>query len=248
MSVEASLAEFTHSAYSNFLKEVLARGYCFRSFLEAKKALAAKERFLLLRHDIDFDLSKAAEMARIEAKAGVRATYFFMLRTEHYNLFSKTGSLLIREILDRGHYLGLHFDCASYPAETSVDQFQRACQTEASILESWFSTPVQIVSYHRPAPNVLMGDPRLSLPYLNTYLPLYTKEIRYCSDSRGEWKHGTPLESDAFIRGEPLHVLVHPIWWCSEKTSALPVLNRLLEEKHRVFQGSFKENCTVFGK
>jgi len=248
MSQEGTLAEFTHSAYASFLEELLRKGYKFKPFLEAETALQTKERFILMRHDIDFDLQKAAEIACIEERAGVHATFFFMLRTEHYNVLSKDGSAWVRQILDRGHHLGLHFDCASYPSKTSVSEFAAACRREATVLESWFGQRVQVVSYHRPAADVLMGDPKLSEPYLNTYLPLFTKQIHYCSDSRGEWKHGTPLETAAFAQGEPLHVLIHPIWWCRERTGALPVLNRLLEEKQQIFRGSFRENCTVFAK
>src|SRR5436190_22148440 len=114
MAIEATLAHFTHSAYADFLQELRRNGYEFKSFLEAESALAAKERFVLMRHDIDFDLQKAAEVALIEERLCVRSTFFFMLRTEHYNLLSRDGTALVRRILDQGHHLGLHFDCASY--------------------------------------------------------------------------------------------------------------------------------------
>ncbi len=248
MALETSLSNFTHSAYALLLEQLLQKGYKFKSFLEAKGALAAAERFVLMRHDIDFDLQKALEIARIEEQAGVRSTYFFMLRTEHYNLLTRDGTAAVREILGLGHYLGLHFDCASYAPETTIDEFAGACRREAGILESWFSQPVQVVSYHRPASNVLMGNAKLSEPYLNTYLPLFTKQIQYCSDSRGQWKYGTPTQTAAFANGEPLHILIHPIWWCRQQTEAVPVLNRLLEEKTEIFRGSFRENCSIFGK
>jgi len=105
---------FTHSSYAEMLRRLKGEGYEFALFPEAEAALAAGRQFALLRHDIDFDLGKAAEMARIEQMEGVRATYFFLLRTEHYNLLSADGATLVREILEYGHHLGLHFDCAAF--------------------------------------------------------------------------------------------------------------------------------------
>lgn len=237
---------FTHISYTSLLSTLLERGYQFQPFSEAQHLLARHEQFVLMRHDIDFDLEKAAEMALLEKENGVRATYFFMLRTEHYNIFSKDGTAVIREILGYGHYLGLHFDCASYPNDLKATELAQACRKEVEILEGWFGVPVNIVSYHRPGPEVLKGGVEISDPYPHTYLPLYTKRIHYCSDSRGEWRHGNPLDTEAFRNRKPLHILIHPVWWCREVTTPLDVLIKLQAIKRERMECSFRENCTVY--
>jgi len=35
----------------------------------------------------------------------------------------------------------------------------------------------------------------------------------YCSDSRGAWHHGHPLDHPAVAEGRALQLLTHPIWW-----------------------------------
>ena len=81
--------EFTYDGYTRLLRQLQGKGYEFASFSQSRELAREGKRFVLMRHDIDFDLEKAAEMARVEQREGVRATYFFMIRTEHYNLFSR---------------------------------------------------------------------------------------------------------------------------------------------------------------
>jgi len=164
----SSRMEFTYLGYRSLVQRLKAANYRFISFAEANCALRNCERFALMRHDIDFDLGKAAEMAKVEKDEGILSTYFFMLRTEHYNVFSREGTLAVHEILAHGHRLGLHFDCASYPEASTAEQFAAACRQEARVLEDWFAHKVEIVSYHRPSPSVLKGDPEISYPYQNT--------------------------------------------------------------------------------
>ena len=88
--------KFTHTSYREFLRVLARNGYLFAPFGDAEILLESGNRpFILLRHDIDFDLEAAARMARIEQEEGLRATYFFLIRTLHYNLFSREGSCLV---------------------------------------------------------------------------------------------------------------------------------------------------------
>src|SRR5262249_46535282 len=140
----------------------------------------------------------------------------------------------------------LHFDCASYEELSTVDQLRQACLTETSMLESWFGKKVEIVSYHRPSAQVLSGDVMLSHPVPHTYQPLFTRQIHYCSDSRGEWKHGDPLSTKAFAEKRPLHVLIHPIWWNEEPIIPQKVIAGHLTKTQRRLEESAACNCTVY--
>jgi len=235
--------DFSYATYRTMLEDFQAEGYRFAAFTEAESLLQQQSRFVLLRHDIDLDLAKALPMARIETDMGVRATWFFRVRSDHHNAFSREGSVVIREILEQGHHFGLHFDCAAYPAETTVDEFARFCRLEAQLLETWFGRAVSVVSFHRPSPLILSGNPALTAPLKHTYMREFIQSILYLSDSRGEFRFGFPTESEAFRRGRPLHVLVHPIWWNERPAAPYPTLRQFIQRRQAAFERSLARNC-----
>lgn len=239
---------FTYDGYIELLRDYLAAGYAFESFPGVVSAAPGGRPALLMRHDIDFDLAAARRMAEIEADAGARATYFFLLRTAHYNLFSAEGTAETRRILDAGHHLGLHFDCAAYPPEAAVNELARFCAKEASILGDWFERPVEVVSYHRPNAAVLTGDAALSAPLPHTYMPRFTREMKYCSDSRGEWRYGDPRSTPEFARRAPMQILIHPLWWNPSVSRAPETLDRWLSGRVESLAESMAANCTVYRK
>lgn len=242
----AASTDFTYEAYETLLRELRKNGYSFEPFPRAKELLRQQQRFVLMRHDVDFDLGRALKLAEIEENLGVSSTYFFIIRTGHYNIFSSEGTKQVSRILDLGHHLGLHFDCSSYPLITDVHSFNEACTKEVQMLEQWFGKPVSIVSYHRPDKIVLSGDPCLSYPIEHTYMSLFTKEIVYLSDSRGEWKFGYPTKSQAFRQGKPLHILVHPIWWNERPVNPYESLLDYLGRSDMMLEKSVARNCSVY--
>lgn len=238
---------FTIAAYRELLESFLGAAYSFVDFPGARQLLGSTERFVAVRHDIDFELPAARRMAECENECGVRSTYFFMLSTEHYSVFSLRGRSEVERILDAGHHLGLHFDCAAYPSSDQVEKLAADCEMERQILGDFFGASVDVVSFHRPNALVLSGNPNLSAPALHTYMEIFTKQMTYRSDSRGEWGHGYPCETEAFILGQPMHLLVHPIWW-NEGHSKTPraTIETFLEQKKEALERSVEENCTVY--
>ncbi len=237
---------FTHDAYRTLITTLGERNYVFSTFSQAEELLQYRRPFVLLRHDIDFDLECALKMAEIEASVSIQSTYFFMIRTEHYNVFSEAGTDLINRILALGHHLGLHFDCAAYPQNVTRQDLAKACQTEAMLLQNWFDRDVEIVSYHRPNAQVMTGDPKLSAPLPHTYMKMYTKEIQYCSDSQGVWRFGDPLSGEAYRQREPMHLLVHPIWWHDKAQTPLETLQQFCDTKSKHLTLSVAKNCKVY--
>ena len=238
---------FSYEGYRELLAEYRDAGYGFASFPEAMQAdLRAAPPLVLMRHDIDFDLGAARAMAEVEARQNVQATYFFLVRTDHYNLFSKDGSAEVRRILELGHHLGLHFDCASYPENTSDARLAEFCRNEANMLANWFESTVEIVSYHRPSPSVLTGNPELSAPLPHAYMARFMKEMKYCSDSRGEWRYGDPRSTAEFAARRPMQILIHPVWWNEDRRHAGETLSRWLDTRIDWLDTSMAANCTVY--
>ncbi len=241
-----STSEFTQDAYRALLTAFKERDYTFASFPESTRLLEQAERFVIMRHDLDFDLLAAARIAEIEAEEGVKASYFILLRTDLYNPFSADGSAAVRRILELGHDLGLHFDCAAYPPESTINKLALASEREAFLLEKWFGHKIEVISYHRPNKLVLTGDPALSGQRSHTYMREFMQDIHYVSDSRGTWGYGSPTESEAFRDGRPMHVLTHPIWWAHESPTPYHTLLDYRDRKIDELETSIARSCKVY--
>ncbi|HSP71754.1 MAG TPA: hypothetical protein VLN26_05245, partial [Gaiellaceae bacterium] len=63
--------EFSLRHYEELVRAAQEGGYRFACFDREPR-----EGDLLLRHDVDLSLEAALELARVEAEAGARATYF----------------------------------------------------------------------------------------------------------------------------------------------------------------------------
>lgn len=54
------------------------------------------EKCVILRHDIDNDIAKAAKLAEIEYECGVQSTYFVLVTSNFYNVFSLSNQRLLQ--------------------------------------------------------------------------------------------------------------------------------------------------------
>ena len=73
-----------------------------------------KGRNIIMRHDVDFCPQRALEIAEIENKHKVKATYFFMINSEFYNIHSYASKKALKKISKLGHFIGLHFDASLF--------------------------------------------------------------------------------------------------------------------------------------
>lgn len=184
--------------------------YKFESFGTACDADHA-----LWRHDIDYSLDCALEVAETEAELGVRATYFVLLSSPYYNVFEPASTQALCRIVAAGHWLGLHFDPEAHPAVgRGGPELERAIAREAVILADLGGAEVRTVSFHNPA---LVGVLDIDRPLLAGLVNAYGAPIRdsyiYASDSFGYWRH-RPLDRVLTDHPPPrLHALTHPVWW-----------------------------------
>ena len=167
-------------------------------------------RCVILRHDIDTDLAKAVRFAELEADAGVRSTYFVLLRTNFYNPASSGSLDQLHRIHVLGHEIGLHFDEKAYPDGTPEETVQRILK-EREVLSALLETEVSTVSMHRPSQSTLDAD--LQIPgMVNSYGRTFFHDFKYLSDSRRRWRE--PVEE--IIRSgtyDRLHILTHAFWY-----------------------------------
>jgi len=104
---------FSKDSYVGLIKLAEGEGFQFRGFQEENLG----QRTIYLRHDVDYSLSMAVELARINASLGVRGTFFVLLRSQIYNLLSHWALDQVKEILASGQRVAFHCALpASIPA------------------------------------------------------------------------------------------------------------------------------------
>lgn len=200
--------EFTLAAHTQLLKELTARGYRFVTYADVRP----DQPHVIVRHDVDMDLDRAVMLAEEEARIGVQAHYYVLLRTEMYNIFSKRSNAALRRLMELGHQVGLHFDASLYPQDREI--LEAAAERECEILGSLLGKRVETITFHRPAPQ-LQGLAGLFAGRLHGYDPRFFSDIGYCSDSEGRWRFGHPLKHESIQAGRALQLVTHPIWWCA---------------------------------
>lgn len=95
--------DFTIKTYKNLLNTLQSCGYLFRTFEEFVEFNDAK-KIIVLRHDVDRLPENALMLAKIENTLGIRATYFFRIVPQAWNLD------IIKEIVKLGHEVSYHYE------------------------------------------------------------------------------------------------------------------------------------------
>lgn len=196
---------------------------------------------VILRHDVDFSLLKALKMAKIENDLGVKSTYFILIGTEFYNPFLYENRKIIKEILQLGHSIGVHFDVANYENNANEDLLN-SINDEINILSNIISKPINCISFHRPIKELL--NKKISNDFISAYEERYFKEFSYISDSRFNWKNN-PYELIS-NHATKIQCLVHPIWYSTNIKTSKQIVCELLDEKNKCINNALYKNITNY--
>lgn len=167
---------------------------------------------MIFRHDVDADLGKAVRLAALEAELGISSTYFILLTSDFYNVYSRSSYEALREIQNCGHELGLHFDETRYDGIAgNREDMTRQIQREARLLQDVAGAEVSTVSMHIPSKQTLEMD--LQIPgMVNSYGKTFFHEFKYLSDSMRRWREPV-LDIIQSRKYEKLHILTHAFWY-----------------------------------
>lgn len=187
------------------------------------------EPHVLLRHDVDLSIHRAAKLAAVERDEGATATYFLNPRSSFYNLLEPSVSALVRRIAKAGHDLALHFDGSAYGVRTWLaGELEEAVGKERRILESIIERPVTTISWHNPDQSNLLSFSGETIDGLiNAYSERLKREYFYASDSNGYWRF-RPMGDVIAERRPRLHLLTHPEWWTPEPMSPSARVDRAI--------------------
>jgi hypothetical protein len=231
---------FTHAWYRVLLAECNRNG-APRPLADADRAEAGS---ILLRHDVDYDLEAAEVISRIEEDAGVRSSFLFLVSTDFYNVASATSRRLLRELVERGFDVGLHFD----PDVHGDAPLQQAFSAERTFLESITGQSLRSVSLHNPSAH----QRYVSFEgVVNAYDPRWFGPDRYVSDSSRSWRRD-PIAFLASDRPPVVQVLTHPIHFSANGTGYQPQFQRMarnwsdrLHEYALHYNQTYRKECEV---
>ena len=239
---------YSLDGYRSLIATAVQSDYEFAGF--AEKVNAARRR-IYLRHDIDYSLGVAVELARVNADLGVRGTFCLLLRAQSYNLLSAWALRQAEAIHALGQRLALHF---AVPEEVPADNKDLAAAVLADFETVRRELPEMepVFSWHNSTAEVIERGLRCPVRGLvNAYSLRFMKGMPYFSDTN--LRH-TLAEFESLIRSnehEELHLLLHPLNWVVGGSSMMEILagtwTRIIREKelemrcNRVYAARFPE-------
>jgi len=203
------ITDFTYRSYSQLINTIIENGYTFSNYHDYAKI----SNPCILCHDIDYDIEKALKLARIESDIhSISSTYFVMLNTNFYNVFSSSINTMLKKMIKMGHEIGLHFDEACYTPPITI--MAGYIQKEINLLEQIIEHPVRTISMHRPSQFTLEANIAIT-NVVNRYSPVFFKDFKYISDSRHNWKED--IENIVLSKQyKKLHILTHAFWYTEQ--------------------------------
>lgn len=222
--------DFTQDSYRELLK-IAKEKYEFCFYNE----IFQKDRFILWRHDVDFSMEYALQLATIENEEGVKSTYFLHLHNTFYNLLDEFSFKILKNINDLGHQIGIHFDTHYYQVKNEKE-LETALIKEIFIFKEVLGVKPQVFSFHNTNEFVLSFKNDTYSNLINVYSNFFTNEVVYCSDSNGYWRFKSIKE--VLQEGhKKLQILTHPGWWQKNPDSPFNrIMNIIDERKHKTIE------------
>lgn len=224
---------FTYAFYSELISSLKKEGYSFADYHNYEDY----SKCVILRHDIDNSIDKSIAMAEVEARLGVKSTYFVLVTSDFYNVGSKKNLEGLRKIQKLGHEIGLHFDEMAYEATEDVPS---AIARESSVLSGIIGTQVTTVSMHRPSNKTLEAN--YEIPgMINSYGKTFFNDFKYLSDSRRRWREPV-LDIINSGQYDKLHILTHAIWYNEEEEDIHDTIKAFVTSANKERYYQEKEN------
>ena len=220
---------FTYKHFKETISLAKSLGFGFYSmhdFLQKKP----KNKFIVMRHDVDLSLKHALAMAEVEKSLGIKSTYF--IRTKGpFNPFDNNNLEIMRKMSKLGHEIGYHYEVSSLIINFKKDFLKQRRKFEDILKKKIFGAALHRAknSSDRSSANRLnFAEPFLSelgLEY-DAYSGTFLKEMKYISDSSYRWREGCMCNH--IKKEDRLCILTHPIWWSGTTASLVSIIEELL--------------------
>ena len=235
---------FTHEEYVQIINLYSDR---IKSFNEAK----GLSDFVILRHDVEFSITRALKMAKIEESKGIKSAYFFQVISGAYNPFSNAHRDAIQMINKMGHSVGLHAYISHLKAG-DIDSLKNELEKQKNMFEFGVELNCTSFSFHRPPMWALELRKDNLCNMLNAYGPSFfefssqPKDIKYIADSKHDWSYGHPIEHE---RERKIQILIHPDEWTEDGDETLAEFFSGLKKEHELqFENTLKNETKHYAK
>lgn len=212
--------DFSLKHYAEILRKAKRSGYKIMPLINYQKC-APNGRVLVLRHDIDFNPYRALELARVEARLGVKSSFFVRVHFDGYNPFGFKANAALLEIKALGHEVGLHYENNDYAAVAGVSASD-AISREKTVLEESLGCRVAGCAAHGDFTGISNKTffPSRKPNEFGFVYEAWEKpfqELFYVSDSLGKW-HAPAGNSGKCLHEvvgaqERIYALTHPCYW-----------------------------------
>lgn len=98
------MKDFTFKMFEKILLTFRSNDYQIIPFIDSLALTKSTQKHIVLRHDVDRFPLQTLQMARIEAKNNIKATYYFRITPSVF----KTD--IIQEVVSMGHEVGYHYE------------------------------------------------------------------------------------------------------------------------------------------
>jgi len=235
-------SDFTRENYRNLLRLAKDR-YVFRTFDD----YVDTESFVIWRHDVDTSLNSARKIAFLEADEGIESYYFIHLHNVFYNPLEKEMTDMVREIISKGHRIGLHFDTSYYNVQDE-SQLERWLRFEANILRQIFEKEITAFSFHNPTVIATKCINERYAGLINATSHYFRTSVGYCSDSNGYWRHDRLEDVLEEKTNGRLQVLTHPEWWQQTVMSPKERIWHCIDGRARKSKEWYEDMLAEFGR
>ncbi len=245
LATQYHFSDFTLSHYRELLRLAVA-GWDVKLHREVNPA-EDDASFILWRHDVDFSMHAARNLARLEHEAGVRSTYYLLPHSEFYNLFEREVSDLVKEIISLGHDVGLHFD-SHYYGISDASQLAVHLTREKRWLEETFNCEIRSFSFHNTTDFTMSCEEWQYAGLINCYAQYFKKNVGYCSDSHGIWRFRRLHDVLTGREDARLQVLTHPEWWQEQATAPRQRVQRAIDGRAAKVAKDYDEALARIGR
>ncbi|MAI88809.1 MAG: hypothetical protein CMF98_07190 [Candidatus Marinimicrobia bacterium] len=241
-AINPNISDFTINKYQELL--VLAKkNYNFVSY----QNINFNQKFVLWRHDCDFSLNRALKLAELEKRENIVTTYFINLHCEFYNLFEREQSEIIRQIINLGHNIGIHFDINYYNVKSEED-LKKWLIFEKNIFIKLFNIKPIVFSFHNPNLFSLSFEKKKYTGLINCYSKQFKNNVGYISDSNGYWRFKRLSDVLSLAKEKNIQVLTHPAWWQDVISSPYDRIQRCVKGRAKNILDNYNEQLKKDGR
>ena len=238
---------FSYNEYKNVIKLVNSH----LPIVDFADVTDKTDKFCVLRHDIEFSIDRAYELAKVEKDLGVTSTYTVQIRNNTYNALSEKNIELIQKIKSLGHQIGLHLN----PPLMEIEKLGSYIMTDIHLLEHFYGFEIDRFAFHRPKKEFLASYINLKDKincYGKNFFHYFDEKpdklnVLYLSDSNHKWKFGYPLDFD-FSKVDKLQLLTHPYSWTENGGDNYGNFLSLIRERNKELVYSMNTETNTFPK